>query len=128
MRYSPILYAKSLFEILEGSKPSVHDSILKNFWQTVEKYGDSSRRNAILDSFENLVVRSNGGRIVDIETAREIPSREMTKLVGLFGGKDLIKRSINPKLVAGLRVEFNGEVELDYSLVRKFRKMFTAKI
>jgi len=30
MRYSPILYAKSLFEILEGSKPSVHDSILKN--------------------------------------------------------------------------------------------------
>jgi F0F1-type ATP synthase delta subunit len=128
MRYSPELYAKSLFEVLEASKPSEHDTVFKKFLQTVEKNGDYSRVNAITASFEKLVIKSNGGKMIDIETAREIDKDMKAKLSKMFGANDLIKTSINPRLVAGVRVELDEELELDYSLARKFRKLFTEKI
>ena len=128
MRYSPALYAKSLFEVLDGAVASEYDSILQNFKKTVEKYGDISRMNSIIESFEKLVVTSNGGKIVEIETARDMDSDNQSKISKLFKSEDLIKKSINPSLVAGVRVEIDGEKELDYSLAGKFRKMLTAKI
>ncbi|MDO8493254.1 MAG: F0F1 ATP synthase subunit delta [bacterium] len=127
MRYSPALYAKSLFEVLDGAKSDEYDLILQNFKQTIEKYGDLSRINSIIEFFEGLVVTSSGGRMIEIETAREIPDAEQSQLAKLFKQGDIIKKSIDPSLVAGVRVEIDGEVELDYSLARKFRNMFAVK-
>lgn len=123
MRYSPLLYAKSLLEVLEGSKPSEQEKIFKNFWNTVKKNGDQSRIDTIAGAFEGLVVKSNGGRMINIETAREVSVDQKKELSDLFKSHDLIKRKIDPALVAGIRVEVDGEMELDYSLARKFRKM-----
>lgn len=128
MRYSPALYARSLFEVLGDAKTFEYDSILENFRRTVEKYGDLSRLNSIIEVFEKLVVADNGGRIVEIETARELSSSEFKELMGLFRSEDLVRKSIDPKLVAGVRLAVNGEDELDYSFARKLRKIFTAKI
>lgn len=124
MRYSPEIYAKSFFEVLEISKASAYESILKRFLAVVSKNGDQSRINAIIEAFERLVVKSNGGKIVEIITARDVSPAEQSKLKKLFSTNDLIKTSIDPKLVAGVRVELNGELELDYSLAKRFRKMF----
>ena len=127
MKYNPILYARSLYEVLKNAKLAEHDPIFKNFWQTVKKNGDQSRAGAIADSFEKLIVKNNGGRMVDIETAREMAPYLSKQLYGLFKQNDLVRKIINPALVAGVRVELDGEMELDYSLARKFRKMFGGK-
>ena len=125
MRYDRTLYARSLFEVLKKTPSSQYDLIIKNFWTMVVKYGDQSKVDSIVDSFEELVVKNNGGRVVSIEVAREISQDLSSKFHNLFKSLDLVRKSVNPKLVAGVRVEFNGELELDYSLARKFRKMFT---
>ena len=96
MRYSPLLYAKSLFEVLERSKSVEQGQVFKSFWQTVKKNGDQSRIDTIAGAFEGLVVKSNGGRIIDMETAREISADQEQKMSNLFKPSDLIKKRINP--------------------------------
>ena len=128
MKYSPTLYARSLFDVLKDTEPVGYDPVIKNFWHTVGKNGDQSRVDSIVNAFEELVVRSNGGRMVSIETAREISPKLLDRLKVLFKPNDLVRRGIDPKLIAGVRVELDGEEELDYSLARKFRKMFSKNI
>lgn len=128
MRYSSELYAKSLFEILEMSKPSEHAGVISKFLKIVDKNGDSSRLRTIVASFEKMVIRSGGGKIVELSTAREIDKDLKDQLLKMFDRKDMIRVNIDPKLVAGVRVLLDEEMELDYSLARKFRKLFTVKI
>ncbi len=123
MIYSSTLYARSLFLILSEVEPAGHSLIFKNFWKTVLKNGDQSKLKNIIDSFEELVVRSRGGRVIILETARESDDL-LEKLKRLFKPDDLVKKIINPKLVSGVRVELDHGMELDYSLERKFRKIF----
>ena len=125
MKYSPILYARSLFAVLKDSKPSSHESVIKKFWETVRKNGDESRVGKIVNSFEEITVKDRGGRVVLLETAREIPHKIFENFQNLFNTRDLVKKKVNDTLVAGVRVEVDGDMELDYSLNSKFRKMFT---
>ncbi len=124
MRYSPALYAKSLYEVLNFSKPEDAEKIFKNFWRTLKKNGDESRIDVIVDLFEKKVVRSTGGRVVVLETARDLDPEVEKKFLSQFEKNDLVKKRLNQSLVAGVRIELDGEKELDFSLARRFRKMF----
>ncbi|MBI3632372.1 MAG: F0F1 ATP synthase subunit delta [Candidatus Vogelbacteria bacterium] len=126
MRYSPELYARSLYESLgDLLDPKL---IIKNFWLTVKKNGDESRIDNIVRLFESLVVKNSGGKVIQIETARPISVSMEGKIKKLFGNKDIIQKKVNSKLVAGIRIEIDNEKELDFSLAAKFRKMFSKTV
>ncbi len=124
MRYRPELYARSLYESLETADAKDRDGIIKNFWRTVVKNGDESRIENIVKLFEELVVKNSGGKMVEVETARPLTAALDEKIKKLFGSKDVVQKSINSKLVAGIRIEVDHNKELDLSLATKFRKMF----
>ncbi len=111
MKYSVTDYAKAYVEL----KPKTAD-----FVRVVEKNGDFSRLDKIVEAIEKLVTKEEGGRMIHLEFARE--SDEMNKFK--FGPKDHVKISINPSLIAGVRVTVDGSSELDESFKRKVNQLF----
>ncbi|MBI3633375.1 MAG: F0F1 ATP synthase subunit delta [Candidatus Vogelbacteria bacterium] len=128
MRYSPALYAQSLYESLGNAKSGDQNQIIKNFWLTVIKNGDDARIDSIVKAFEIRVVKMGGGKIVEVETARAISIVLDDKIKNLFDKKDVVRRKINSRLVAGIRIEIDGEREIDLSLATKLRKMFSKTV
>lgn len=112
MKYAPSLYAKAFWE----TKP---DS--KQFLSVVEKNGDFSRLNKIVQAIERLAAKEEGGHMVELEFARETDASNKFK----FGPKDRVRVSINPSLVAGVRITIDGTKELDSSFTRKVNQLFT---
>lgn len=112
MKYAPSIYARAFLE----TKPDV-----KNFLRVVAKNGDFQRIDTIVEAIEAQAAKDRGGHMVELEFARETPLRQKFT----FTAKDLIRTSINPFLVAGVRVTIDGEKELDMSLRRKLNKLFS---
>lgn len=111
MKYAPDIYAQAFLE----TKPD-----LKRFLEVVAKNGDFSRIDAILAATEKRIVHEHGGRMIELEYARQ--SAESNKFK--FTAKDRVHTSINPSLVAGVRITIDGEQEFDGSLQHKLQKLF----
>ena len=124
MKYSPKNYAVALNQALEGKPETKKGAILKNFLAVLKKNGDQRLARKILEIFKGLVVRQKGGHHVLVELARENPDSSTQSILKKFGEKDWVETSINPSLVAGIRVTLDGEQELDNSLAKKLHKLF----
>lgn len=125
MKYSPKNYAIALNQALEGKPEAKKSAILKNFLAILKKNGDQRLAYKILEIFKGLVVRQRGGHHVLLELARENPDAFPQSILKKFGEKDWVETSINPSLVAGIRVTLDGEQELDNSLAKKLHKLFS---
>ena len=119
MKYAPKIYAQAFLEALpagEAGKP-----FIKRFLQVIEKNGDSARLDKIVEAIEELETKKQGGRMIHIELARNPELAKQFK----FQSKDNVKVSVNPSLVAGVRITIDGEQQFDGSLIRKLNKIFS---
>ena len=66
------------------------------------------------------MTKEAGGRMVHLEFAREHEHIKKFK----FKPKDHVWMSINPSLVAGVRITIDGSSELDQSFKRKVNQLF----
>ena len=111
MRYKAQDYAKAYVEL----KPTT-----KDFLRVIEKNGDFSRLDKIVTAIEELVTRESGGRMIHLEFARDVGDIKKFK----FKPKDHVRMSINPSLIAGVRITVDGSSELDESFKRKVNQLF----
>jgi F0F1-type ATP synthase delta subunit len=125
MRATPRIYADALLSALEGVKASEEKTILRRFIAAVTKRGDRSRLPEIIRAVEKRHIINEGGRWIEIETARELPDRTLAGLTRTFDRKDHVETVIRPNLIAGVRIRVNDDQELDYSLDRRLRKLFS---
>ncbi|MBI4120243.1 MAG: hypothetical protein HY454_02140 [Parcubacteria group bacterium] len=72
MRYHPNHYAQALLGTLNDSPREGWDKLIKNLAELIAHNGDLSAADKIIAAVEKLWVRQNGGRLVEIETARPI--------------------------------------------------------
>src|SRR3989344_8134749 len=110
MRYKVQDYARAYIDTKPASK---------DFLRVIEKNGDFSRLEKIVTAIEELVTKEAGGRMVHLEFAREHEHIKKFK----FSPKDHVKISINPTLIAGVRVTIDGSSELDQSFKRKVNQL-----
>jgi len=122
MKYSPKSYAVALSSVLEKSKEEKH--VFTNFLKTVKKNGDQKILHKILDAFKKIEIKKHGGSHIKIEFAREPLKDQLKSITKKFKSQDWIETSLNPALVAGVRVTIDGEREIDNSLARKLHKLF----
>lgn len=122
MRYSPASYAQALSKSLERSKEE--KTLLVNFLKVIKKNGDQKILPKILEAFKKIEIKKKGGSHVKIEFAREPLEAQRTSIIKKFKSEDWIETSLNPALVAGVRVTIDGEREIDNSLSRKLHKLF----
>ncbi len=121
MKYAPREYAAAFLEVLGATPTKKEKEIMKRFLALIRKNGDWNFRKKISDAVEEAAVSKAGGRIILAQFARATPLPQFLKR---GRAKDVLKVSINPKLVAGLRVTINGSREADFSFQRKLRKLF----
>lgn len=122
MKHSPRDYALALSESLEKSKD--HKHLISRFIEVVKKNGDHNILSKIFDTFKKIVTKKNGGSHIAVEFARTPTESQLSSITKKFSSKDWIETSINPSLIAGVRITFDGEREVDNSLLRKIHKLF----
>lgn len=123
MKHKPEIYADALSKALSENKES-EVGILKNFVSVVRKNGDLIGISKIFRAVEARFVKNRGGRMVLVESARNLPENIAEKFLKSFRKEDGIEFINNPNIIAGARVTMDGETELDFSFRRKLNKLF----
>lgn len=123
MRHSPNAYAEAFLEALKAS-PREEASLAKGLVRTAMKYGDGGTLKKILKAIEERLVKQSGGRMVDVEVARELSPELLTKIKNSFQDSDRVSVKVNPALVAGMRATIDEEWEVDASMSTKIKKLF----
>lgn len=126
MKYLPETYAEALGELLETIPASGHEKLMDNFIAAIRKNGDYGRVGKITAAVEKEVVKKNGGRWVRVEFARAVDGSLRSAVEKNFSAQDRIEETINPEIIAGVRVTIDGERELDNSMRRKLNKLFAS--
>lgn len=125
MTVSPKTYARALLLAMEDIKRGSEETVLRAFTKTIARKGERRRFGEILHEVEAALIRREGGRMIKIETARELKPREKGEIKSRFGAKDQLEIVIRPELIAGIRITIDGEEAIDNTLRRKLEKLFT---
>lgn len=124
MKYSSELYAKAFMEVVSKASKEKQGKMVSRFLNIVRKNGDYPLIKKIFNQIQEALIRAKGGRMVILESARQISPELMEKLKNRFSVRDRVEQVIRPDLAAGLRVLVDGEKEIDFTLKRKLRKLF----
>lgn len=123
MKYSPLLYARALFECLED-QPKDQEGTIRRFRAYLMRNGDARLIGKILKAVERLAVHARGGRMVVVESARALPEKTVAALRAAFGKEDHLETAIRPELIAGVKMVIDGEWAIDATMKRKLQKLF----
>ncbi|MEK7137900.1 MAG: F0F1 ATP synthase subunit delta [Patescibacteria group bacterium] len=122
MKYSPQNYALALSSVLAKSKED--KTVFSNFLKVIKKNGDQKILPKILDAFKKIEIKKKGGSHIKLEFAHEPTEAQIKSVTRKFSSHDWVETSTNPSLVAGVRITFDEEREIDNSLARKLNKLF----
>lgn len=125
MKYTPQNYAQAFCEELARTASEKQPILVKNFVASIYRNSDFLNLNKILKEISEILAKTKGGRVVDLEFAREVDRLLIEKCQKSFTAKDLVRIKLNPALVAGVRITINGEKEYDNSLTGKLKKVFS---
>lgn len=125
MKYSPELYAKAFFEAARAVPEKKQGEIISRFLQVIRKNGDWPLIKKIFRQVCSLVIRARGGRMIVLEFARDLSKELVNKLQNSFSKQDYVEKAIRPELIAGVRILIDYEKELDLTVQRKLRNLFT---
>lgn len=124
MKYTSAMYAKAFTTAVKASASLNKTTLVNNFVFLLKRTADIQFRADIIRAVEVAWARAHGGRDVHVETAQPMNERLRKAVHAKFTNKDLIQETINPALVAGMRIIVDGEQELDGSMRRKLQKLF----
>src|SRR5882672_1521132 len=113
MKYRPEQYAEALYEAVEGKKPGEQKEAIKRFSLLLRKNKDSAKIPLILNHFERKYVEANGLTKIQLETAHPLSEKTKAEVEKALGKKAFIKESVNPNLLAGIRILLDDSVFID---------------
>ena len=125
MRYTPLAYARAFAELaLEVKSETTEHDLVKRFVATVVKNGDAAKLPKIFAEADKLVRKATGRDLWHIEVARKLkaPAKELVK--GIAKPHDVVSETVNPELIAGMRITKNDERQFDASLKRALDHLF----
>ena len=123
MKYAVTDYAKA-FTSLVADGVSQH-VIVDGLVRAIRENSDTTRADKIVAAIESEVVRSRGERQVRCEIAREISDDLKSDIKKSLKSDDHVEFVVNPELVAGTRITFDGELQLDRSFKAKLKRCFS---
>lgn len=124
-KLSPQNYAKAFLAALEEPGIDANEAV-KRFIAAVRRRNDWSRRNEILSVIEAKWRAKQGKSLLTIESARPLTRAQRESLAKRWSGATFdVRETTNPSLIAGVKLVVNGERQLDGSLNRKLRDMFS---
>ncbi len=125
-RIRPSLYAQALLtEISRRPSTSSATDIINKMLKVILKNGDWPRRDKIVRECERIMRIKDGKSLVEVESARTLNKQQKEMIAKYVGPKADIQEKISTQLVAGVRLTWDGQRELDLSLNKVLAKIFT---
>ncbi len=129
MKITPIKYAKSLLEALDGAPKKMQNIYLDNFLKIVERNNDEKNLSDIFKEIKNIEREKSGVKNVTITAAIALSDEAVAeiskKLEKIFSSKIEIRSEANPAILGGIVIE-SGEEIFDKSLrsyINKFKHL-----
>ena len=88
------------------------------------KNGQEKKAKEILDLAEDLLLAKQGKRKINFQTARKITAEQKKLLQSVAKDGDKTKETINPELIAGVKIIINNERQFDASMQKKLSRIF----
>ena len=126
MKFSARQYAAALLEAASGKPEAERKRLLKRFFLLLVKNGDFARLGAVLQETERQFLKASGTRKVKVETPAPLAESVKKDIEHLVGKKVFLEETINPALLAGIRILIDEEILIDASAETQIRKMFSS--
>lgn len=126
MRPSPTIFAKAFLAVFADTPENQQGAIVKNLVHTASKYGGEGYLRQILAEVLRLYRKERGFKKIVLHSARPLPEKLLSALKSLFGKSDEVQASIEPELVAGVKIVIDDELSLDNTLKRKLEILFNS--
>jgi F0F1-type ATP synthase delta subunit len=123
-RISPKQYAAAFLDSIESGV--AEGVVIEGLLRAIVSRGDMNKRGEILAAVEEGSVRRGGGRVVKAGFAHALGISERREFLNSWGKEDRVTITVEPELVAGVRILVNGESELDMSLGARLDKVVSA--
>ncbi len=120
-KISPKHYASALLDVVDSGVPQAQ--ALSGLFRAMSTHGDMGRRGEVLSAVERESAARAGACLVNVQFAQALGVAERKEFLSAWGEKDRVSTTVNPDLVAGVRVLVNGDSELDLSLRAKLDKV-----
>jgi F0F1-type ATP synthase delta subunit len=128
MKYSAHIYAKALAEVIVDASKKGNEKesavIVKNFLELVRRNGDEVHLRKILEEAARFARGAAGVRKVSVESARKLNAAQEKEVAKFLKADDVVEYTIDPAIIAGIRLVVNDEMQFDGSLRGKLDKVF----
>ena len=115
MSYPAKAYAKAFVLAMNAGGKAREGTLIANLIKSANRHGDGRLLPKIAEEVEALTAKQAGGQVVLMESARVLGAHAKKGLMRHFLKKDIVREKIRPELIAGVRININGEKELDRS-------------
>ena len=127
MRYRVIQYAEALHAALREKPMSQQQEIMRRFAALLTRHRMSGKSDLIVAAYEKIVLQENGVRKVRIESASPVSGQLKKEIGDILGKKVQIEETVNPRLLAGVKILVDDELLIDASAQRQVEKIFSKK-
>lgn len=124
MNYSAKDYAKSFCDVVLARKAEADSKKhISSFLDLVKRNRDQGKLRNILLFVEKIFYQNTSYRKLIIESAREV-NKENEKIINSLVKKtDKVIKAIDPRLIAGVKITINDELQFDGSLAKKIKNI-----
>lgn len=123
MRYTTRQYAEALYESLEGKTGAARGRILAGFMNLLKRTGDVRKLDEILARYERVFLGATGKVKVVVESASPLPSSVKKEIGKALGKPAELVETINPGLLAGIRILLNDTILIDATALRRLERL-----
>jgi len=124
MNYKPKTYAMAFCEaIFNPEAKGDEDRYIKNFLALIKANRDQKKLKDIFVAVEKVISRKMGYRKIVIESARPLSLTNEKIIESLTKPTDKVEKKIDNRLIAGVRININDELQFDGSFAAKIKNI-----
>ena len=125
MRYSINQYATALTQALGKKSKEERGTIIRRFVQILRRNRDLRRLDLILASVERQWLKERSFAKVAIASASPLTKKIRDEITRAFDRKAIMTQSVEPQLLAGIRILIDDDLFIDASARRALSQLFT---
>jgi len=124
MNYNPKIYAMAFCEAIAIAKSKGDkDRCVNNLLALVRANRDQKKLKNIFLAVEKIISRKTEYRKLIIETARPLSSANKETIKAIIKPTDMVENRIDSRLIAGVKININDELQFDGSFAAKIKKI-----
>lgn len=111
--------------LLDKRRKAPIERVIARAVEFIKTQGQERQVKSVLRAACDLVLAKSGKRRITIESARVLNRKQKKMIAGIGKMGDVMEERIDPRLIAGLRITIDGQLQWDGSLHKKLESIFT---